>query len=179
MDEVGFKVSDYDPCLFICKDCLLCLYIHDAILHAHNDKVLDEVLRAVEQAGYVFDRDEDFNSHLGVQADHNSDGLKTPSQPGLARQLLDMMGMRNCNPSHIPMSNPLFTHADSDDHNGSFNYRSEIGMMMYLVNNTRPECASFVNSCPQYSIAPKGPHTEAVRLICPYVKGTVDKGIII
>eukprot|EP00977_Amphora_coffeiformis_P026435 scaffold26333_cov107-Amphora_coffeaeformis.AAC.1 len=50
---------------------------------------------------------------------------------------------------------------------------------MYLVNNTRPECAFSVNSCVQYSISPKVPHAEAVRRICRYVKGTVDKGITI
>eukprot|EP00977_Amphora_coffeiformis_P011220 scaffold2698_cov213-Amphora_coffeaeformis.AAC.1 len=160
-------VSDYDPCLFIRKDCLLCLYVDDAILHAHEDKTLDEVLNAIAQCGYAFDCDEDFNSYLGVQVDYNPDGSKTLSQPGLARQLLDMM------------SNPLFAHALSDDQNGSFNYRSAIGMMMYLVNNTRPECAFSVNSCAQYSIAPKVPHAEAVRRICRYVKGTVDKGITI
>eukprot|EP00977_Amphora_coffeiformis_P023369 scaffold13161_cov144-Amphora_coffeaeformis.AAC.1 len=123
--------------------------------------MLDEVLNAIAQCGYAFDRDEDFNSYLGVQVDHNPDGSKTLSQPGLARQLLDMMGMQDCNPSRTPMSNPLFAHATSDDHNGSFNYCSAIGMMMYLVNNTRPECVFSVNSCAQYSISPKVPHAEA------------------
>eukprot|EP00977_Amphora_coffeiformis_P022936 scaffold11946_cov101-Amphora_coffeaeformis.AAC.1 len=80
------------------------------------------------------------------------------------------MGMQDCNPSRTPMSNPLFAHATSDDHNGSFNYRYAIGMMMYLVNNTRPECGF---------IATKVPHAEAVRRICQYVKGTVDRGITI
>eukprot|EP00977_Amphora_coffeiformis_P024301 scaffold15460_cov87-Amphora_coffeaeformis.AAC.1 len=37
------------------------------------------------------------------------------------------MGMQDCNPSRTPMSNPLFPHATSDDHNGSFNYCSAIG----------------------------------------------------
>eukprot|EP00977_Amphora_coffeiformis_P006091 scaffold1322_cov185-Amphora_coffeaeformis.AAC.1 len=50
---------------------------------------------------------------------------------------------------------------------------------MYLVNNTRPECAFLVNSCVQYSIAFKVPHAEAVRRICKYVKGTVDRAITI
>eukprot|EP00977_Amphora_coffeiformis_P017000 scaffold5387_cov91-Amphora_coffeaeformis.AAC.1 len=49
VDELGFKVSDYDPCLFIRKDCLLCLYVDDAILHARKDKTLDEVLNAIAQ----------------------------------------------------------------------------------------------------------------------------------
>eukprot|EP00977_Amphora_coffeiformis_P026610 scaffold28308_cov107-Amphora_coffeaeformis.AAC.1 len=64
VDELGFKVSYLDPCLFICKDSLLCLYVDDAILHAREDKTLDEVLNAISQCGYAFDRDEDFNSYL-------------------------------------------------------------------------------------------------------------------
>eukprot|EP00977_Amphora_coffeiformis_P018129 scaffold6199_cov167-Amphora_coffeaeformis.AAC.4 len=49
VDELGFKVSDFDPCLFIRKDCLLCLYVDDAILHACEDKTLDDVLNAIAQ----------------------------------------------------------------------------------------------------------------------------------
>ena len=179
VDELGFKVSDFDPCLFIRNDCLICLYVDDAILHARDDKTLEDVLLAIDKAGYAFDRDEDFNSYLGVQVDHHDDGSKTLSQSGLSGQLLDMMGMRDCNPARTPMSGPLFAHADSEDHNGSFNYRSALGMLMYLVNNTRPECAFAVNSCAQYSINPKQPHAEAVLRICRYIKGTIDKGIII
>eukprot|EP00977_Amphora_coffeiformis_P019292 scaffold7139_cov100-Amphora_coffeaeformis.AAC.3 len=115
VDELVFKVSDFDPCLFICKDCLLCLYVNDAILHACKDKMLNEVLNTIAQCSYGFDCDEDFNSYLGVQVDHNPDGSKTLLQPGLARQLLDMRGMQDCNPSRTPMSNPLFPHATSDD----------------------------------------------------------------
>eukprot|EP00977_Amphora_coffeiformis_P014128 scaffold3867_cov180-Amphora_coffeaeformis.AAC.3 len=58
VDESGFKVSDFDPCLFICKDCLLCLYVDDAILHACEDNPLDEVLNTIAQCGYAFDHDE-------------------------------------------------------------------------------------------------------------------------
>eukprot|EP00977_Amphora_coffeiformis_P024272 scaffold15309_cov198-Amphora_coffeaeformis.AAC.1 len=72
-----------------------------------------------------------------------------------------MMGMQDCNPSRTPTSNPFFPHASSNDHNGSFNYCSAIGMMMYLVNNTRPECTFSVNLCVHYSITPKVPHAKA------------------
>ena len=179
VEELGFKVSEYDPCLFIRKDCIMCLYVDDAILHARDKKTLDDLLKAIEKAGYAFDRDEDFHSYLGVQLDHNSDGSKTLSQSGLTGQLLDLMGMRDCNPCQTPNSGPLFNLPDSPDHNGSFNYRSALGMLMYLVNNTRPECAFAVNACAQYSINPKAPHAEAIRRICRYLKGTINKGIII
>ena len=178
--ELGFKCSSYDPCLFIRKDCLLCLYVDDAILHARDESVLREVLSCIDKAGFAFSEDKDFASYLGVLVEHMSDGSKKLSQPGLAKQLLHAMGMEDCNPCKTPAAGPLFAHPDSEFHNPSaFNYRSALGMLMYLTNNTRPECAYAVNACAQYSIAPKLPHAEAVRRICRYIKGTTDKGLLI
>ena len=51
---MGFKCSEYNPCLFICKDCLLCLYVDDAILHAWDDSVLDSVLKQLDDLGFAF-----------------------------------------------------------------------------------------------------------------------------
>ena len=178
--EIGFKVSSYDPCLFIRKDCLLCLYVDDAILHAKDDSVLREVLDAIKAAGFAYSEDEDFASYLGVLIEHLPDGSKKLSQPGLAKQMLQAIGMEDCNATRTPASGPLFASTESAPHkHSSFNYRSILGMLMYLTNNTRPECAYAVNACAQYSIAPKLPHAEAVRRICRYIKGTTDKGLLI
>ena len=179
LETLGFQCSDFDPCLFIRQDCILCLYVDDAILHARSDAALDEVLDAIKSAGYAFSRDESFSSYLGVLVDHLPDGTKKLSQPGLAKQLLDMMGMSDCNPAKTPIAGPLFAHKDSDPHAGSFSYRSALGMLMYLTNNTRPECAYAVNICAQYSVDPRLPHAEAVRRICRYIKGTADQGLLI
>ena len=178
--ELGFTCSEYDPCLFIRKDCILCLYVDDAILHAHSDEVLEEVLQAIDKAGYAFSRDETFASYLGVLVEHLPDGTKKLSQPGLVRQLLDVMGMTDCNPARTPISGPLFAHKDSEHHDrGSFNYRSALGMLQYLTNNTRPEIAFATNASAQYSIDPRKPHSEAVRRICRYLKGTAEQGLIV
>ena len=160
--ELNFLCSEYDPCLFIRDDCLLCLYVDDTILQTRSDDVLEDVLKAIDKAGYAFSRDEDFLSYLGVLVQHQPNGSKLLSQPGLSEQLLSMMGMMDCNPTRTPISSALFKHEDAQDHNGSFNYRSALGMLMYLANNTRPECSFAVNACAQYSINPKLPHAEAV-----------------
>jgi len=179
VDELGFTCSNYNPCLFIRKDCVLCLYVDDAILHARSDAALDDVLKSIKEAGYAFNRDESFASYLGVLVEHLPDGTKKLSQPGLTTQLLEMMGLANCNPSNTPIAGPLFKFKDSPPHNGSFNYRSALGMLMYLTNNTRPECAYAVNACAQYSVDPRVPHAEAVRRICRYLKGTINEGLLI
>ena len=177
--EIGFKCSEFDPCLFLRHDCMICLYVDDAILHARDDAVLDSVLKQIAAAQFPFTRDADFASYLGVLIEHRDDGSKKLSQPGLTKQLLEMMGMTDCNPSRTPMSTPLFAHRDSQPHDDSFNYRSALGMLMYLGNNTRPECAFAINACAQYSINPKLPHAEAVRRICRYLKGTANEGVIV
>ena len=177
--DLGFKCSDYDPCLFIRDDCILCLYVDDAILHARDEQVLTDVLAAIKDAGYAFSRDESFASYLGVLVEHMPDGSKKLSQPGLTKQLLEVMGLTDCNPAKTPISTPLFAHHDSPLHNGSFNYRSALGMLMYLTNNTRPECAYAVNVCAQYSVEPRQAHAEAVRRVCRYLKGTLLEGLYV
>ena len=78
--DLNFVCSEYDPCLFIRDDCLLCLYVDDAILHARSDAVLEDVLKAIEKAGYAFSRDEDFSSYLGVLVKHYQVSQSNSSQ---------------------------------------------------------------------------------------------------
>jgi len=177
--EIGFKVSQFDPCLFIRGDCLICLYVDDAILMARDDAALTKVLAQITKAGFAFSRDADFSSYLGVLVEHGDDGSMKLSQPGLTRQLLELMGMSDCNPARTPASGPLFKYPDAPEHNNSFNYRSALGVLMYLGNNTRPECSYAINACAQYSVAPKHAHAEAVRRIVRYLKGTIDQGLVL
>ena len=179
LEDLKFVVSEFDPCLFQRGDCLICLYVDDAIIHAQDDATIAKVLREIADAGFHFNEDETFSSYLGIQVDHLPDGSKLLSQPGLTSQLLEMMAMTDCNPVFTPIASSLRNYPNSEDHDGSYNYRSALGMLMYLGNNTRPECAYAINACAQYSISPKKPHADAVRRICRYLKGTANKGIII
>jgi hypothetical protein len=176
---IGFTCSEFDPCLFIRSDCIICLYVDDAILHARNDATLTAVLKQIDDAGFAFSRDADFSSYLGVKVEHLADGSKKLSQPGLTQQLLEVMGMTDCNPSRTPISGPVFGYPNAEEHDDSFNYRSAIGMLMYLGNNTCPEISFAINACAQHSVNPKKPHADAVRRICRYLKGTQEEGLII
>lgn len=86
LEDIGFVCSDYDPCLFIRNDALLCLYVDDAIIHARDDATLDLVLQQLRDANMTFNRDANFSSYLGVLLEHNEDRTKTLSQPGLTQQ---------------------------------------------------------------------------------------------
>ena len=158
---------------------MICLYVDDAILHARDDETLDRVLKQIDDAGLAFSRDETFKAYLGIQVEVLEDGSRKLSQPGLTHQFLEMMGMTDCNSTQTPSAGQLFAYPDSELHDDSFNYRSAIGMLLYLGNNTRPECAYAINAAAQYSLNPKKPHADAIRRIARYLKGTATEGLII
>ena len=41
VDDSNFKCSEFDPCLFIRDDCMICLHVDDAILHSRTDKAIE------------------------------------------------------------------------------------------------------------------------------------------
>ena len=179
VDDMNFEVSSMDPCLFIRKDCILVLYVDDAILMARNETALSSILQDLKNHGYDFSRDGDFNSYLGVQIDKLANGAMKMSQPHLARTLLDATGMNDSNPAETPITGPLFRHMESEPFDRTFHYRSAIGILQYLGNNTRPDCSFAINSCARFCIEPKEPHGAAVKRIARYIKGTLDEGLII
>jgi hypothetical protein len=47
--QQGFTQSSYDPCLFICKDCILIVYVDDCLLFAKTDAVLDNLVTSLQK----------------------------------------------------------------------------------------------------------------------------------
>jgi len=178
-NELGFQVSDQDPCLFIRRDCILMLYVDDAIINARDAADIDKLLKQLKSHGYDFSRDGDFKSYLGIQIESLPDGALKLSQPHLARSVVDTVGMSQGHAVDTPATGPLFRYKDAEPFNRAFNYRSALGMLQYLGNNTRPDCAYAINACARYCIDPKEPHAAAVKRIARYLKGTLDEGMII
>ena len=179
-ERFGYHVSDFDPCVFMRKDCIILLYVDDAILMGRDEIAISKALQEIKDAGYSFSRDGDFRSYLGIQIDQQKDGSIKMSQPHLCRSLVDACGLNDSNPVATPSMGPLFRHKDSPafDRN-QFNYRSAIGIAQYIGNNTRPDCAYAINSCARFCIDPREPHGTAVKRFVRYIKGTADEGIII
>ena len=179
VDDLKFKGSEIDPCLFVRRDCVIVLYVDDAILMSRNDASIDKVLQELKDAKYSFSREGDFRSYLGVQIENLPDGAIKMSQPHLAKSLVDLTGMSDSTPVPTPSTGPLFRHVDSKPFDQHFSYRSAIGVLQYLGNNTRPDCAYAINSCARFCIEPREPHGNAVKRIARCIKGTLDEGIII
>ena len=61
---------------------------------------------------------------------------------------------------------------------GTYNYRSVCGMLLYLSGHSRPDIHFAVTQCCRYRHSPKRSHKEALEHLGLYLKGTKDKGLI-
>ena len=51
--------------------------------------------------------------------------------------------------------------------------------MLHYLNHTRPDCAFAIHQVARYTFEPKKSHEVAVKRIGRYLKGTMDKGLIL
>jgi hypothetical protein len=52
-------------------------------------------------------------------------------------------------------------------------------MLLYLANHTRPDILFAIAQCAQYNHLPKLQHEQALERIGQYLKGTMDKGLVL
>ena len=100
-------------------------------------------------------------------------------QPGLISKIIKATGMTQCNPNKTPaLKASLGCDADGEPMEEDWNYRSVVGMLLYLSTNTRPDIAYAVSQVARFGHNPKKSHATAVKMIVRYLAGTVNKGVI-
>ena len=62
---------------------------------------------------------------------------------------------------------------------GEFSYPSVVGQLNYLQGHLRPDITMATSQCARYVHNPKQSHKLALIQIGRYLKGTIDKGIIL
>ena len=65
-DIMHFHVSEMDPCLFIREDCIIVLYVDDAIIFARDKATVTKIFKDLEDLDYKFSEDTSFSSYLGM-----------------------------------------------------------------------------------------------------------------
>jgi hypothetical protein len=89
------------------------------------------------------------------------------------------MGLQHANAVSTPADSALGLCENDESALGLFNYRSVVGMAMFLCNNTRLDCAMAVHQCARYSANPKRTHEATLKRIGRYLIGTSTRGLII
>jgi hypothetical protein len=115
--------------------------------------------------------------YLGIQVDQK-EGRTTLCQGTYTLKILEQVGMKGCNSSHVPMENRLIlSKNDKTELGDKTKYRSIIGSLRYLVN-TRPDIAYAVGIVSRYMEEPRASHWAAVKQILRYLARTMIFGCV-
>ena len=90
------------------------------------------------------------------------------------------MEMIDCNHEYTPLDKiPAGKDLDGETCIELWEYCSVVGMILYLVDSTRPYISFVVHQCAGFSRNPKRIHDVALKHIARYLKRTAYKGLIL
>jgi hypothetical protein len=174
----GFTQSSIDRCLFLRKDCILLVYVDDCLIFSPSNDTIDTLIQSLSTK-FLLQDEGDVSAFLGVQvATDPTSKTITLSQPGLIEQVIRDVGLDQYSKGKDTPADTIL-HADSNgaERQQTWNYRSVIGKLNYIANNTRPDISMAVHQCARFSSKPKALHELAVKRIIRYLYATKDKGI--
>ena len=179
LQELGLKESKHDPCLLLRKDLIVICYVDDLGIQAPNKEIVDELIVELRKRGFDLTLEGSFSEYLGIKYTKVSDTEIKMTQEGLIKKILDATGMNECNSNKTPATREaLGSDEQGEPMEDSWNYRSIIGMLLYLSTNTRPDIAYAVSQVARFSHNPKKSHASAVKTIIRYLSGSMDQGVI-
>ena len=182
-EELGFQQFEADPCLFISPTVICLVYVDDALFIYRledNAKKLTCTCK-MKKLGMLFEEESDIAGYLGILIERNiSDNTITLCQSGLVQRIVDALHLDDNTPSvDDPTTDYLAIDDDGKKAHGLYNYASVNGMLQYLQGHTRPDISFAVSQTSRYVHSPKRSHEIALEQIGRYLKGTIDKGIIL
>jgi hypothetical protein len=181
LEELNFRQSDADPCLFISPTVICLIYVDDALFVYKSPEEVDILTKKMKDLGMLFEEESDVAGYLGVLIDRDPDNdTITLRQSGLAQRIVEALHLDDDTP---PIKTPadafLPQDVDGEHAHEIYNYASVAGMLQYLQGHSRPDISFAVSQVSRYTFGPKRSHELAIERIGRYLKGTIDKGLIL
>ena len=185
VNKLGFQQTDADPCLFVSDSVICLIYVDDALLFYRDSAAVDQLTSRMEAENIQFREEEDVAGFLGVHIDHQVDehGTKTIhlTQKGLTERIVAAMNLDS--PTQQTASVPATGYLPIDEFgepaHETFDYRSVVGQLNYLQGHSRPDITMATSQVARFVHKPKRSHELALIQIGLYLKGTLDKGLIL
>ncbi len=183
--ERGYSQSIVDPCLFLKRGIMCVVYVDDTIFAGADAMVLETEIAALgvsdatQRHQFQLRNEGEVGAFLGIQIEKTGSNEFYLSQPGLIAKVLTVSGMTESNGVDTPTSTrggALGADVDGEPFFDEWNYRTVIGMLMFISANTRPDIAFAVHQAARFSHSPRASHSLAVKRILRYLQRTKDKG---
>ena len=183
LKDMGFIQSTSDPCVYKNsggETFLIGVYVDDIILAGKNDKIIDEVKKALGAKFNIKDMGKlHYFLEMNIQQDEKT-GNVWIGQPAYVESILKKFGMNNSKLVSTPID-PNTKLTKTTDHEQSIDqqlYQSAIGSLLYLSGGTRPDITFSVSNLAKFSAKPSKHHWIAIKRVMRYLKGTIDFGIL-
>jgi len=181
VNEIGFKQSEVDECVFYKGSVMYVLYTDDSILAGPNENEIKQIIKSIQDTGLNITVEGDLQDFLGINIKREDDGSIYLSQPHLIDQILSDLRLTDDNvktkDTPAKSSQILTAGLDTKRFDESFNYRSIIGKLNYLERGTRSDISYIVHQCARFTANPKEQHAQAIRWLGRYLKATKNKGL--
>lgn len=176
----GLTASKFDPCLFMSKTLIVIIYVDDILIYGKNDEEINDFIERMKQEDVALHREGTAEGYLGVDIQREGNSI-TLRQEGLTKRIISALGLDSKLSTSVATpaeKAALGRDLDGPVASGSINYPSVIGMLLYL-GHSRPDISFATHQCARYTHSPKQSHENALIRIGRYLKGTLDKGLIL
>ena len=179
LESRGYTKSNHDDCLFTNGKIMVLFWVDDCIFYSADDESINATISSLKEE-FLLEREEDMAGFLGLKITRDiKKGTVTLLQTGLIDKVLAATQLEECNPKYTPADKiPLDKDLDGDPCCEEWDYRSIVGMLLYLAGSTRPDISYAVHQCARFSHQPRASHERGVKHIVRYLKGTRDQGLI-
>lgn len=170
--KLGFKVHDYEPCVFQRKGIVIALWVDDLFL-IYDDE--DEFKSLKDMLMNVFEMHDlgQAKTILGINIERTDDMLSMDNESYI-KNLLAEFKMENCNPVSTPLETKLKFNPEADKLPSNGSYRKLIGSLMYLTVTTRVDLSYPATYLSQFNENPTTEHWAAAKRVLRYLAGTAN-----
>ncbi|KAF7350699.1 Transcription factor [Mycena sanguinolenta] len=185
VDELGFTRSEADHAVFYrikkTERTFIGIHVDDPITTGSDLDVLVKLEKDLN-AKFPLKINGDATHYLGTAIHQDrAAGTISLSQASYIRDLVALTGQENAKSAPSPLAPGArlgreFCPTSDEEREDMRNvpYRTAVGSLLWLANNTRPDIAYPVSVLSQFLSNPGRVHWEAAKRVVRYLKGTID-----
>lgn len=171
LKKLEFKKCIKEPCVYVKGNCIIGLYVDDVIVIG-SEEAVKSVKHSLADELEIKDLGKAANV-LSIKVEQ-TEGRVMLSQKLYIEKVISDFGMTECKPSKVILPSG-YTAAENDEQEfDSTIYRSAVGSLLHLSNNTRPDLAFAVSKVSQKCQSPKIRDWKEIKHIIRYLSGTKD-----
>lgn len=170
----GFEQNETDKCLYSLKSggevIHLLIHVDDILAATSKENLLDNVMKEVGK-DFEIKCIGEAKEYLGIELDKNEEGNYSISQPSFIDSIISKAGLVDAKTSRYPLDTGYYKLTGKELETNE-EYRTLIGMLLYLTTNSRPDIAASVSILSQKVTKPTDTDMNEIKRLIRYLKET-------